>query len=170
MFRVVLPPTMMQRYTVYLYLETALHVSGGTSINHQERIHLYQTAPDICHAVITICLCQLEPNCGVFAWLLLPWTHKNAFSLYCWHTHVADNNIINSESAIREEQPCIFCIVALHMSLPTIRNARKSTCRLRYTFDRFWQDWIFSTDFRKSPKWNFTKSLLLAVALRGANR
>jgi hypothetical protein len=31
----------MQRYTVYLYLETALHVLGGTSIHHQERIHLY---------------------------------------------------------------------------------------------------------------------------------
>jgi hypothetical protein len=30
-----------QRYTVYLYLETALHVSGGTSTNHQERIQLY---------------------------------------------------------------------------------------------------------------------------------
>jgi len=28
----------MQRYTVYLYLETALHVSGGTSNHHQERI------------------------------------------------------------------------------------------------------------------------------------
>jgi len=31
----------MQRYTVYLYLETALHVLGGTSIHHQERIRLY---------------------------------------------------------------------------------------------------------------------------------
>jgi hypothetical protein len=31
----------MQRYAVYLYLKTALHVSGGTSIHHQERIHLY---------------------------------------------------------------------------------------------------------------------------------
>ena len=30
----------MQRYTVYLYLETALHVSGGTSTHHQERIRL----------------------------------------------------------------------------------------------------------------------------------
>jgi hypothetical protein len=30
----------MQRYTVYLYLETALHFSGGTSTHHQERIHL----------------------------------------------------------------------------------------------------------------------------------
>jgi hypothetical protein len=31
----------MQRYTVYLYLETALHVSGGTSTHYKERIQLY---------------------------------------------------------------------------------------------------------------------------------
>jgi hypothetical protein len=31
----------MQRYTVYLYMETALNVSGGTSTHHQERIQLY---------------------------------------------------------------------------------------------------------------------------------
>jgi hypothetical protein len=31
----------MQRYTVYLYLEAALHVSGVTSTHHQERIQLY---------------------------------------------------------------------------------------------------------------------------------
>jgi hypothetical protein len=31
----------MQNYTVYLYLETALHVSGGTCAHHQERIQLY---------------------------------------------------------------------------------------------------------------------------------
>jgi hypothetical protein len=31
----------MHLYTVYLYLETALHVSGGTSTRHQERIQLY---------------------------------------------------------------------------------------------------------------------------------
>ena len=31
----------MQRYTVYLYLETALNVSGGTSTHHQERKQLY---------------------------------------------------------------------------------------------------------------------------------
>jgi hypothetical protein len=31
----------MQRYTFYLYLETALHVLGGTSIHHQKRIQLY---------------------------------------------------------------------------------------------------------------------------------
>jgi hypothetical protein len=31
----------MQRYTVYLYLETALHFSDITSTHHQERIQLY---------------------------------------------------------------------------------------------------------------------------------
>jgi hypothetical protein len=31
----------MQHYTFYLYLETALHVSSGTSNHHQERIQLY---------------------------------------------------------------------------------------------------------------------------------
>jgi hypothetical protein len=31
----------MQRYTVYLYLESTLHVSRGTFTHHQERIHLY---------------------------------------------------------------------------------------------------------------------------------
>jgi hypothetical protein len=31
----------MQRYTVYLYLETALHVSDSISTHHQERTQLY---------------------------------------------------------------------------------------------------------------------------------
>jgi hypothetical protein len=31
----------MQRYTVYLYLDTALHVSGGTIAHHQECKQLY---------------------------------------------------------------------------------------------------------------------------------
>jgi len=31
----------MQRYTFYLYQETDLHVSGGTSTHHQEPIQLY---------------------------------------------------------------------------------------------------------------------------------
>jgi hypothetical protein len=41
-------------YTVYLYLETALHVSGGTCTHHQERIQL-STASDMCHTIIAIC-------------------------------------------------------------------------------------------------------------------
>jgi hypothetical protein len=34
-------PTKMQSYTIYLYLETALHVLGGTSTHHQESKQLY---------------------------------------------------------------------------------------------------------------------------------
>jgi hypothetical protein len=35
----------MQFYAVYLCLETALHVLGGTSTHHQERIQLYLQHP-----------------------------------------------------------------------------------------------------------------------------
>jgi hypothetical protein len=31
----------MQHYTLYLYLEIALHISGGNFTYHQERIQLY---------------------------------------------------------------------------------------------------------------------------------
>jgi len=31
----------MERYKLYLYLETSLHVSGGNSTHHQEHIQLY---------------------------------------------------------------------------------------------------------------------------------
>jgi len=31
----------MQRHTVYLFLETTLHVSGGISTHHQEHTQLY---------------------------------------------------------------------------------------------------------------------------------
>jgi len=44
----------MQRYTVDLYLETALHVSGGTSTHHQERIQL-SAASGICQNVTATC-------------------------------------------------------------------------------------------------------------------
>jgi len=44
----------MQRYTVYLYLETVLYVSGDTSTHHQEHIQL-STASGICHNVTAIC-------------------------------------------------------------------------------------------------------------------
>jgi hypothetical protein len=39
--RIVIISNKMQRYTLYLYLETAVHISGGTSTHHQERIQLY---------------------------------------------------------------------------------------------------------------------------------
>jgi hypothetical protein len=51
------------RYTVNLYLETALHVSGGTFTHHQERIqldrqHLVFVTPLLLSAAIVE---ELEP-------------------------------------------------------------------------------------------------------------
>jgi len=53
----------MQSYTVYLYLKTALRVSGGTSTHHQERIqlclqHLVFVTPLLLSAAIVE---ELEP-------------------------------------------------------------------------------------------------------------
>jgi hypothetical protein len=48
----------MQLYTVYLYMETAPRVSGGTSTHHPHAT--VSTAPGICHTVIAICRYQLE--------------------------------------------------------------------------------------------------------------
>jgi hypothetical protein len=43
----------MQRYTVYLYLETALRVSCGTSTHHQERTQLVFVTPLLLSAAIS---------------------------------------------------------------------------------------------------------------------
>jgi hypothetical protein len=64
----------MQRYTVYLYLETALHVSGGTSTHHQERIKLY-----IQHLVFVT---PLLLSAAVVEELELTQTHSNRFQLF----------------------------------------------------------------------------------------
>jgi hypothetical protein len=55
----------LQSYTVYLYLETALHVSYGISTHHQERIQLYLqhlvfVTPLLLSAAIVE---ELEPVC-----------------------------------------------------------------------------------------------------------
>jgi hypothetical protein len=68
----------MQRYTVYLYLETALHISGGTSTHHQERIQLYLqhlvfVAPSLLSAAIVE---ELEP-----VWVCCGW-RTNELVLY----------------------------------------------------------------------------------------
>ena len=44
----------MQRYTVYLFLETVLHVSGGICTHHQEHIQL-STASGTCQTVTATC-------------------------------------------------------------------------------------------------------------------
>jgi hypothetical protein len=73
----------MQRYTAYLYMETALHVSGGTSTHHQERIqmylqHLVFVTPLLLPADIVE---ELETSLSVL-WVRTPPTaHSNQFQL-----------------------------------------------------------------------------------------
>jgi len=74
----------LQSYTVYLYLETALHVSSGTSTNHQERIQLYLqhlifVTPLLLSAAI---LKELEPVCVFCGWHTPPTEHSNRFQLF----------------------------------------------------------------------------------------
>jgi hypothetical protein len=69
----------MQRYTVYLYLETALHVSGGTSTHHQERLQLYPqhlvfVTPLLLSAAIVEELELVRVCCG---WRTPPTAHSN---------------------------------------------------------------------------------------------
>jgi hypothetical protein len=65
----------MQRHTIYLYMETNLHVSVGTFTHHQERIHLY-----LQHLVfITPLLLSAAVCCG---WRTPPTAHSNKFQLF----------------------------------------------------------------------------------------
>ena len=67
---------MMQRYTVYLRLETALHVSGGTSTHHQERMQPY-----LQHLVfVTPLLLSAPIVCS--GWRTSPTAHSNRFQLF----------------------------------------------------------------------------------------
>jgi hypothetical protein len=52
-------------YTVYSYLETALHVSGGISTHHQERIQLY-----VRYLIIIIIIIIIFINCN---WVVTRW-------------------------------------------------------------------------------------------------
>jgi hypothetical protein len=75
----------MQRYTVHLYLETALHVSGGTSTHHhQERIQLYLqhlvfVTPLLLHDAIVEELELVWVCCG---WRTPPTAHSNLFQIF----------------------------------------------------------------------------------------
>ena len=74
----------MQRYIVYLYLETALHISGGTSTHHQERIQLYLqhlifVTPLLLSAAIVE---ELEPVRVCCGWRTPPTAHSNRFQLF----------------------------------------------------------------------------------------
>jgi hypothetical protein len=74
----------MQRYTVYLYLETDLHVTGGTSTHNLEGIQLYLqhlvfVTPLLLSAAIVE---ELEPVLVCCGWPRPPTAHSNRFQLF----------------------------------------------------------------------------------------
>jgi hypothetical protein len=80
----------MQRCTVYLYLET-VHVSGGTSTHHQERIQLF-TASGICHTVTAICRYRGRVGTG----LSVLWV------AYATHSTLNFNLVVHSVGQIKD--------------------------------------------------------------------
>jgi hypothetical protein len=74
----------IQGYTVYLYLETTLHVSGGTSTHHQERIQLYlQQLVFVTLLLLSVAIVEdLEPVWVCCGWRTPPTAHSNQFQLF----------------------------------------------------------------------------------------
>jgi hypothetical protein len=74
----------MQRYTIYLYLETALHISGCISTHHQERIQLYlQHLVFVTPLLLSVVIVdELELVCVCFGWSTPPTEHSNRFHLF----------------------------------------------------------------------------------------
>jgi hypothetical protein len=62
----------MQAYTVYLYLETALHFSGGTSTSSGAHTTV-STASGICHTVTAICRYRGRVGTGLIVLLSCKW-------------------------------------------------------------------------------------------------
>jgi hypothetical protein len=111
----------MQRYTFYLYLENALHVSGGTSIHHQERIQLYLqhlvfVTPLLLSAAIVE---ELEPVC-----ILLD-IYWNILTMHGPINVKSPNNIskwqMGFNSAFKGFKECGFYIFSI--------NTHSSSCR-----------------------------------------
>jgi hypothetical protein len=78
----------MQRYTINLYLETALQVSRGTSTHNQGRIqlflqHLVFVTPLLLSAAIVE---ELEPVWVCSGWRTPPTAHSNRFQLLFLHS------------------------------------------------------------------------------------
>jgi hypothetical protein len=68
----------MQRYTVYLYLDTALHVSGRTSSGAHTTV---STASGICHTVTAICRYRGRLGTG-FSVLWVAYVYWNILTMH----------------------------------------------------------------------------------------
>jgi hypothetical protein len=74
----------MQRYTVYLYMKTGLHVSGGIFTHHQKRIQLYlQHLVFVTPLLVSAAIVEkLEPIWVCSGWRTPPTAHSNQFQLF----------------------------------------------------------------------------------------
>jgi len=84
----------MQSYTVYLYLETALHVSGGTFTYYQEHKQLYLqhlvfVTPLLLPAAIVE---ELELLCSII--MLICTVYKSIFFCDLYSKHFPDWRIL----------------------------------------------------------------------------
>jgi hypothetical protein len=99
----------MERHTVYLYLETDLHVSGGTSTHHQERIQLYlQHLVFVTPLLLSVAIVEeLEPVVSVL-WV--------AYAVHLGKSHIRETLFIrfwNSYLAARSTHLCHCSIYGL---------------------------------------------------------
>jgi len=86
----------MQRYTVYFYLKTTLHVLGGTITHHQERKQLY-----LRHLVfVTLLLLsaaiveELELVWVCCGWHMPPTAHSNQLAITVWQIPDAVDRVV----------------------------------------------------------------------------
>jgi hypothetical protein len=73
----------MQRYTINLYMETALHILVVTSTHHQERMQLYlQHLVFVTPLLLSAAIVEdLEPT-GLRGWHTPPTAYSNRFQLF----------------------------------------------------------------------------------------
>jgi hypothetical protein len=84
----------MQRYTVYLYLETARHVSGGTSTHHQ-RIQQYLQHPLFVTRLLLSAAIVEELESGLSVLWVAYATHSTLKHTSHWHICLALISVIN---------------------------------------------------------------------------
>jgi hypothetical protein len=68
------------------------------------------------------------------------------------------------------KKPCFLCIVTLHMSLPTIRNKTRSSCKMSCIIIQYGQLFSFRQIFVKAPVSNVIKFRQVGPVLIYADR
>jgi hypothetical protein len=97
----------MQRYTVYLYVEIALHVSGGTSTHHQEFIQLYLqhlvfVTPLLLSDAIVEELELVSVCCGWRTPVKYISYHIISYHIISYHNRICYSNLCKSDNKMRQ--------------------------------------------------------------------